>query len=293
MISVEALAAVEAQVQHALESGDESKLRVIGYGEVSTVLQVSTTGGDFACKRLPRFATRGGYDRFAALLERYLVALDRGGVKPARTEVVAVPAGGDGVVGYCVQPSLPVEALASRILARASDSEGAALIERIFAALQGGITPRVGIDGQLSNWAFVGDGLLYLDITTPLLRDAEGRDALDYGVFVASLPWFLRGGLERFVAPGIAAKYFDLRQVLRDFVANLFKERLARWVPVSVAMANNHVTPRITEDEARAYYRSDARMWAVLQRLRKWDRAWQRKVRRRQYPFLLPGDIQR
>ena len=46
-------------------------------------------------------------------------------------------------------------------------------------------------------------------------------------------------------------------------------------------------------EEARAYYRSDARMWEVLLRLRRADRWWQAQVRHRPYPFLLPGRIER
>jgi hypothetical protein len=34
-------------------------------------------------------------------------------------------------------------------------------------------------------------------------------------------------------------------------------------------------------------------MWALLQILRRVDRSWQRGVRRRSYPFLLPGRIAR
>jgi hypothetical protein len=34
-------------------------------------------------------------------------------------------------------------------------------------------------------------------------------------------------------------------------------------------------------------------MWGLLQRLRRIDRSWQRRVRRRQYPFLLPGKVER
>ena len=43
----------------------------------------------------------------------------------------------------------------------------------------------------------------------------------------------------------------------------------------------------------RRVYASDARLWEVLLRLRRLDRAWQRRVRRREYPFLLPGRIDR
>ncbi len=53
------------------------------------------------------------------------------------------------------------------------------------------------------------------------------------------------------------------------------------------------VEPPITSEEAERYYRDDARMWELLQRLRRADRWWQRTVRRRPYPFLLPGRIAR
>jgi hypothetical protein len=36
------------------------------------------------------------------------------------------------------------------------------------------------------------------------------------------------------------------------------------------------VDPPLTVDEVRGYYRSDARMWELLQRLRRLNRAWQR-----------------
>jgi hypothetical protein len=34
-------------------------------------------------------------------------------------------------------------------------------------------------------------------------------------------------------------------------------------------------------------------MWEILLRLRRADRWWQRTVRRRGYPFLLPGPVDR
>jgi hypothetical protein len=60
-----------------------------------------------------------------------------------------------------------------------------------------------------------------------------------------------------------------------------------------IEMANHHVTPVIDRDEVVRWYRSDARTWEALLRLRRTDRWWQRHVRRRPYPFLLPGRIER
>jgi hypothetical protein len=73
----------------------------------------------------------------------------------------------------------------------------------------------------------------------------------------------------------------------------MFKERLDHLVAAFAEAANRVVSPAITRAEALRYYRSDARMWALLQGLRRVDRWWQRSVRRRRYPFLLPGKIAR
>jgi len=85
--------------------------------------------------------------------------------------------------------------------------------------------------------------------------------------------------------------------VILDLAGNLLKEGLERqlvWaLEVSNGLATDEERGPITPEEARAYYQDDARTWALLQRLRRVDRAWQRKVRRRSYPFLLPGAIER
>ena len=64
-------------------------------------------------------------------------------------------------------------------------------------------------------------------------------------------------------------------------------------LPSFAEAANRVVSPPITVREVRAYYRGDARLWTLLQALRRADRWWQLKVRRRPYPFLLPGKIER
>jgi hypothetical protein len=60
-----------------------------------------------------------------------------------------------------------------------------------------------------------------------------------------------------------------------------------------IEAVNRTVEAEITEDEVRRYYRSDARLWELMLRLRRADRWWQRRIRRRTYPFLLPGHIER
>ena len=77
------------------------------------------------------------------------------------------------------------------------------------------------------------------------------------------------------------------------FAANLQKEGLSEWIPPALEVINAQVSPTVTPEEVERYYRSDARLWEAMLKLRRADRWWQRRVRRRDYPFLLPGHIDR
>jgi len=132
-----------------------------------------------------------------------------------------------------------------------------------------------------------------LDVTTPLLRDEAGRHRLDTALFLASLPWALRRLTERFLVDSLIDAYFSVRTVIVDLLGNLIKERHRAWIPLGIARANLRVEQAITVEEVERYYRQNALMWEALLRLRRIDRAWQIKVRRRPYPFLLPGKIER
>jgi hypothetical protein len=126
-----------------------------------------------------------------------------------------------------------------------------------------------------------------------MLRAGDGSSDLDTEVFLASLPWLLRGGVRRCVLPGILSRYHDRRTVILDLAANLTKERLESWIPTVLEAAADRLEPPLTVDEVRRDYRSDARTWKLLQAVRRADRSWQRRIRRRPYPFLLPDRIER
>jgi hypothetical protein len=124
------------------------------------------------------------------------------------------------------------------------------------------------------------------------MRDDDGRSRLDADLVLASIPWALRGIIKRFVLADIIDKYHQPRGVVLDLLGNLIKEKLEELVDPFIASANRRLDP-LTSEEVRRYYADDARTWALLQRLRQMDRAWHRRVRRRPYAFLLPGQIDR
>lgn len=298
-VTLEELAGLEARVQRALATGDVGDLTVIGFGEISSVLLLEAAAGRFACKRMPRFDNAERVARYGALLDEYLAALRAAGVAPVESWLMALAQPDGARIVYIVQPLLDPAGLGPSLLRAhaerpAGDAEVAHRIDAIVAATVRCVSSTVGLDAQLSNWVFVGDELRYLDVTTPLLQDARGQTRLDTDLFLASLPALLRWPVKRLVLPDILARYHDRRRALRDLVANLHKERLAARVPDFLARVNRDLEGApLTAEECLKDYRSDASTWALLQTLRRWDRAWQRRVRRRGYPFLLPGPIER
>lgn len=181
---------LERDVLTALTAGDASRLTQLGEGEISLVL----AGGDdrsWACKRLPPFTDSEAAERYASTIERYLDELTSRGIEVVHTTVRRVAGDAGRTVLYCVQPVLAPDVLGVTV-ARRDTELGAALLERIVDVILGSVDERFGLDAQLSNWALVDDRPVYLDVTTPLLRDGVGADELDTDVFLASLPWLLR-----------------------------------------------------------------------------------------------------
>lgn len=284
------LADMEAQVALALETDDRSNIDVLGYGEISTVLRLEAGGEAFACKRLPPFPG-DSLTGYRDALTTYLAALGNKGIVPATSTIEVVNPGPSEVV-YCIQPM--EETLLVDRLRGADLAEVEAITRRLVATIAGTIDDRLGVDAQLSNWALRPDGtFVYLDVTTPMVRNRAGEDMLDFRLVIASLPAFLRPVVHRFLLGEILSHYYSPRAALLDLVGNLKKERLEHTMDTILSLVNEVVDPPITRKEIDRYYRMDALMWEVLQRLRLADRWWQRRVRRRRYPFLLPGKVDR
>jgi hypothetical protein len=286
------VAELDRAFQAALHRGRPDSLPVVGFGEISLAFSWPPEQPTVVAKSLPPFPDPHRFERYVAVLDDYLTVLRRRGVDTMPTAVRAVT-DGPHRRAYVLQPWVPAHTVAPAVLARSGPEEGerllAAIVERILRASDA----TVGIDGQVSNWVVVGDRVHYLDVCTPMLRDEHGRDRLDTALFVDAVPWLLRGPVHRFVAPELLSPYHEPRRVLLDTAGNLLRERLPRWIPTLLRLANPHLDPPLTPGEVHRFYRGNARLWSTLQSLRRADRAWQRTVRRRPYPYLLPDRYER
>ncbi|MGE5408413.1 MAG: DUF6206 family protein [Syntrophothermus sp.] len=292
-LSAEKLRRLDADVEAALADGDESRLRVLGGGEISLVLGWPPGEPEFACRRLPLFPTRARFDAYRQVLADYVEALRERGVDVVETELIPLERDDGTVAGYAAQPVLAAETLAPAVLATVDPAAGHPLVEAVVETARGTIGPRLGIDAQLSNWTWEEGRLRYLDVTTPMTWDADGRSRLDLDLLVRPLPALTRAPIKRFLGPHILDGYREWRGVANDLLGNLIKERLDPWIPVFLEPVNHDLDPPIDEHGVRSYYRSDARLWEWLLRIRRLDRAWQRHVRRRPYEYLLPPGVAR
>jgi hypothetical protein len=292
-LSSDELLDLDQKIENALATLDPGDLQVLGYGEISTALAVQGSAGRFAVKRLPVFDSRERFEKYAALFSRYLLEMKARQIQNVDSHLKTLALADGRIKAYCIQPVLDSGSLLPVILSSAGEDEGKKHIENIVDLCFGAIQSDFGLDSQLSNWSFLNGTYYYIDVTTPLLRDADGRILLDRDIFIASLPALFRPLVRAFVVDGIIEQYHDARRALLDLAANLIKEGLERWLEDALALINKRVSPAISKKEVERYYRSDARMWALLQFARRLDRVWQRWIRRRVYPFLLPGKIAR
>lgn len=287
MIEPGELRALEDEVSAALATGDPSRLRLLGHGEISLVLGWPPDDPRVACKRLPPFSDAAAFRRYAAVVRRYIDELRAGGVRVVETDLRYLVRADGRVVGFHVQPVLPAQAIGLAVLRNGDASRGHPIVPAVTEAVVGVTHPRLGVDAQLSNWAWLDGEPWQLDLTTPFLLDERRRPAFDLAPFLALLPAPVRPLVQREMRT-LIRRWTTARGALLDMTSSLLKEGLDAWVHPVLAEVNARVAPPISRDEAARVYASDRRLWPLLFRLERANRWWQRNVRRRPFEFLVP-----
>lgn len=287
MIEPGELRALEDEVSVALATRDAARLPLLGHGEISLVLGWPPGGPRVACKRLPPFRDVAAFERYAAVVRRYIDELRAGGVRVVETDVHHLVRSDGRVVGFHVQPAVPPEALGTEVLRRVDASHGHPILGAVADAVVGVTHPRLGVDAQLSNWVWLDGAPWQLDLTTPFLLDERNRPAFDLAPFLAVLPAPVRP-LVRHEMVMLIRRWTTARGALLDMTASLLKEGLDRWVEPVLTEVNARVSPPISPGDAARVYDSDRRLWPLLFRLERANQWWQRNVRRRPFEFLVP-----
>jgi hypothetical protein len=283
---------------------------VVGQGEISTVFAIEGRE-DVVLKRMAGFEGRAEVDDYCAAVAAYCAALAERGIAALETECVPARSARGASVVYLVQPRLPARAIGNAVLREAGEAEVAALLAAVFDALDGlwernararaggAEEPLVGIDAQISNWAWLPgeDGaaarLRYIDVSTPFLR-RRGREAMNAELGLRSMPAPLAWAVRRFALAGVIERYYDPREVAKDIAANFVKEGRRDRIALALAEANRRLArarppaPPLGEAEVARYYALDARIWGGFLAARRIQRALATRVFGRPYEYLLP-----
>ena len=124
---------------------------------------------------------------------------------------------------------------------------------------------------------------------------------MDPELFLRSAPSFLVWILRFLFLEEVVHRYYDLRKVVIDLLANCYKEQKPELVPELISLANHFFEQEagdlglapVLEKEVRDYYREDAMIWRLYLSMRRIDRFIHQYILRRNYPYLLPGRIKR
>ena len=293
---------------------------VLGYGEISTVFAIEAQGmQNLALKRLPLFHSQKEVEAYQAAYEEYNHLLqDVIGLRlPSYSHASFTNQSGRPIY-YIIQQRLPSSSIGSQAIHLLPTEQVRILVRRVlqesrrvwsFNRQQDRL--QVALDGQISNWSIDGfdaqapqvdltSPLTYLDTSTPLYR-IEGVEQLNAELFLRSAPSFLAWILRLLFLEDVVARYYDFRRVVIDLVANFYKEQRPDLIPAVLDEVNDFfmgeaaalgIQP-IEEKEVRSYYREDALIWTLYLSFRRIDRWLQTRLLRREYPYILPGKIQR
>lgn len=317
----------EATFDPAHPEGGAIPAKVVGYGEMSTIISFDAPEcAGLVFKRMALFETDDEAREYETIYRSYNDALSDLGLKLPQWGLIKV-ASEWGPVLYLTQEMLDPESIGHKLIHTASLDDSLAMIasvlgeiRKVFAhnaslpgsgsgsgEMQHGV--EFGLDSQISNWSLKDPGAqpIYLDTSTPLMR-VEGVEQLDAELFLRICPQSMQWVIRRYFLQDVLDRYYVLRLVLTDLLANLFKEQRGSLVPPALDLVNDFLGEQADSAEfacsavdlrpieiasVKSYYRQDMPIWWLFLNMRRAERLWRTKVLRGSYRSILPGRTRR
>jgi hypothetical protein len=318
-INIDLLKEFEKSIDTVNPENGDVPIKILGYGEISLVFEIIGDPNQLAYKRIPIFDNEKQVERFIWAYNEYCRILkDEVGYNLPEHDVVWFRDDKEKIQLYCIQKKVVSDSVCNKIIHQVSDKEVELLVllvmremKKVWSYSRNNKEIDLGLDGQISNFAIMDYNinnpkvtedtkLLYFDTSTPFVR-TNGEEAMQFELLLKSAPGFLRGILKAVYLKETVNRYYDWRKVSIDLVANFFKEQREDLVPGLIELINDFfkkeagefdILPLVLE-EIEKYYKSDASMWSLFQKVRKFDRFMKTKILRKKYPFYLPGKIKR
>jgi len=277
--------------------------KILGYGEISTVLQIDNDTA-IAAKRMPLFSSEAAADSYASQYASYCTRLREAGLNVPQDTTLSVSGQGSITVLYILQQQLPPQRFCHQLIHTQSETFITEMAKRIVAEIEQVWTYnknhapelKLAIDGQLSNWVLLESGeLLFIDTSTPLMHE-NGQEVLDPELLIQSAPSFLRWLIRWQFLDDVMNRYYDRRLVYTDLIANLYKEQkpelVEPWIEI-INTASSDLMEKLDKKQIEAYYKEDKLIWSLFLALRRLDRFIKTKLLGQRYEFVLPGKIKR
>jgi hypothetical protein len=281
--------------------------KIIGYGEMSTVFCFGAPElNSYAFKRMSIFDSEQEVQSYQETFLNYHSTLKQRGISTPDFDCEMLEGKNGKKVIYLLQSLLKPETIANQLLKTKTKEENLSIYKQILAGInsvfKGNIEEskkiksiEIGFDGQISNWSY-DQKLLYIDTSTPLLRE-NGIEKLNAELFLRICPSYLVWIIRLFFLKDVLNRYYDMRLVIIDTLANLYKEQKEEWLPDYIFVANEFlkvhrpdIKPIIIK-EIESYYAEDKMIWRLFLFFRKLERTIRIKILRKTYDIILPGNI--
>jgi len=274
----------------------------LGYGEISSIFELEEHPG-IAFKRMPLFKDNSEAEQYAANFKTYCALLKKAGLNLPEDNTIIVEAPGHPVVLYIAQKKLESNNFVHQLIHSLRGEALTDLLNNVVLSTKKIWTfnaankpdTELSLDGQLSNWVYTDGTLFYIDTSTPMFR-LNSKEQLNPNLLLQSAPGFLRWLLKLFFIDDVMNRYYDLRLVFIDMIANLHKEQKPGLIPELLEIANKHLPAEnelITANEVESYYKEDKLIWSLFLSFRRFDRWMTTKFFSKRYEFILPGKIKR
>lgn len=318
-IDLEILKKLERSIDTLNPEGGQVPINILGYGEISLVFELVNDPEKLAYKRIPIFDNEKQVKRHIWAYNEYNRILHKDiGLNLPDYDVAWFKDDRGKIQFYCVQEKIPAESVGNRVIHVLPKQDIFNLIllamkemKKVWSFAKNNKKIDVGLDGQISNFAVIGFNsnspkidmdtkLYYLDTSTPMFR-VNNAEAMEAVLFLKSAPSFLRFLLKALFLKETVGRYYEWRKVVIDLVANFYKEQKPELVPSLINLVNKFFEEEASDfeieplnlEEIKAYYKSDASMWVIFQKVRQFDRFLKTQVFKKRYEFYLPEEIKR
>ena len=284
LLRADRLGELEDAVEALLLRGQRGSLQSIGAGEMTCVL----SWHGLACKRLPPLSDTTRLERHCALILEYVDRLEAAGIAVIDTAVQLAYRHGYAAA-YVVQPQLERSTLVPVVMASMAPGPARALAGMVFDRVELANAVGIGLDANLSNWAVRDGRPLYIDVSTPMLRDAAGRHRLDSDLFVSTMPVLLRGLVRRYFVKDLLDRYYVPRSVFENLIGDLPNSSLEALTSPLLEDVNARLLTPLTRAQIESYRREDRLTWGLIRWSLRLERRWRRLVRDGNPPHLIPS----